>query len=182
MVNASHFSIVLFITVTDDGIADAAYVANASRVMSLLDARRVKRWLSHVHLFRLIDKFDACDIHAVRIGDYADNINKIIGDLCPDWIFIYHSIPDSRYDALFRRTLVHNVSILKKDGNVIMDYKFNHMVTLFKKRFHSLDDDTVSGLLTMYPNRSVTEWETMLDAEVTPSDVDDLLFGNIGMK
>lgn len=42
------------------------------------------------------------------------------------------------------------------------------MVTLFKKRFHSLDDDTVSGLLPMYPNRSVTEWETMLDAEVTP--------------
>lgn len=38
------------------------------------------------------------------------------------------------------------------------------MVTLFKKRFHSLDDDTVSGLLTMYPNRSVAEWETMLDA------------------
>ena len=53
---------------------------------------------------------------------------------------------------------------------------------LFKKRFHSLDDDTVSGLLTMYPNRSVAEWETMLDAEVTPSDVDDLLFGNIGMN
>lgn len=34
----------------------------------------------------------------------------------------------------------------------------------------------------MYPNRSVAEWETMLDAEVTPSDVDDLLFGNIGMN
>lgn len=175
-------SIVLFITVTDDGIADAAYVVNASRAMSLSDARRV-----NIASIKFINQpgqvyMRQPAFHAARIGDYADNINKIIGDSCPDWIFIYHSIPDSRYDALFRRTLVHNVSILKKDGNVIMDYEFNHMVTLFKKRFHSLDDDTVSGLLTMYPNRSVTEWETMLDAEVTPSDVDELLFGNIGMK